>query len=736
MLGACAFAGLAISTFEAKTSVPSVPQRARLLGEVLEAGERNLVLRVSAVGDQPAQFSVVLWSGEPHGLVGGETIATDAKLHELTAPDNPGQADFTEARRRAGVIATGSLIDSSLVVLSPAPRFRRVLESERQALRGQVEALSPSPDAAALLLTLSAGMRANLDDRIEDDFARSGLAHVLSVSGLHVAVLALALMVSLRWLLVRLPIRRLRRIDARRIAAPLSMSLLWAYVLFTGWQGPAVRSGLMASVLLVGVMLRRRADGLQAVALAAIAMEMFTPDAVADLSMRLSFVAVLSLMTLAPALRAAIPVSRPRVEDEGWRRRLIRLREAVLMSLCTSVAVMSATAPMLATAFHRVGWAGLVANVVCMPLCAALSVLAAGGAALFVVAPWLAAPVLWAGAWASELLLAAARFFASLPGAAWDVPAPPGFLAAAWLVGLAFFAFARGRVRCAAALAPVALTAMVLWPRLDPEAPMTVTFLAVGHGDAVVISSRGEHALVDGGGVPGGSDVGRRIVLPYLRQRRIGRLKLAALSHPHPDHALGLTSALRSVPVDRLWLPRGSGTGALITDLLGAAAGADVERVTRGSTHLRVGDAELKVLAPPRDLEGLDDENDRSIVLRLEHGDVSFLLTGDIEAPAEDRLTDIQPVTVMKAPHHGSRTSSTDRFVQQAHPRHVVFCVGRHNRFGFPHSEVVETYQSVGARCWRTDVHGAVTFESDGHDVKVVPFHDAASTTSAEAAGL
>ncbi len=723
VLGALLLWGLGESTYEAATEVPAITARSRLTGEVAEAGERSLLLRVAEVDGAPARFTVTLWTDEPHGLLGGETVALWARLHPPSPPDNPGQPDFGEARRRAGVVATGSVVTGSLVRLSRAGPLTRWLDAERSALRAKTESLAPSTDAAALLLTLSAGLRANLDDQVEDDFARSGLAHVLSVSGLHVAVLALALMISLRWLLVRLPLRRLRRFDARRLAAPFALALLWAYVVFTGSQGPAVRSGLMASVVLLGVALGRRADGLQALAAAVLVMTSLSPSSVGDLSLQLSFLAVFSLMTLGPALRQAIPLPRPRPDAPPLRKRLESLRETVLQSLCTSLAVMSVSAPLLASAFHRVGWAGLVANVACMPLCALLSVLAASGAALFVAAPALATPVLWAGAWASELLLSAARLFASLPGAAWNVPAPSPWLAAGWLLGLFALALGRGRWRWLAVAAPLSLLAAVAWPSVAGEAPLTVTFLAVGHGDAVVLTSRGKAAMVDGGGVPGGADVGRKIVLPYLRQRRIGRLSLAALSHPHPDHALGLASTLRAVPVDRLWLPRGAGQGELIREVLQAAPGAQVDRVTRGSTHFWLGEAEIRVLAPPADLTGLDDENDRSMVLRVQHGDVSFLLTGDVEAPAEDRI-DPEPVTVMKAPHHGSNTSSTDRFVQRAHPRHVVFCVGRKNRFHFPRPEVVDTYRAVGAHCWRTDVHGAVTFESDGHDVRVVPFHD------------
>ncbi|MEW5743799.1 MAG: MBL fold metallo-hydrolase, partial [Myxococcota bacterium] len=258
-------------------------------------------------------------------------------------------------------------------------------------------------------------------------------------------------------------------------------------------------------------------------------------------------------------------------------------------------------------------------------------------------------------------------------------------------------------------------------PGVAGTSSVDVTFLAVGHGDAVVITSRGRAALIDGGGVPNGSDTGRRFVLPFLRQQRVTRLELAALSHAHPDHALGLASTLEELPVDHLWLPAGVGRGPLVQGLIDAAGTGDVEEVEAGEAPFALGDALVEVLAPPRDREGLETENDRSMVLRVRHGEVSFLLTGDIETAAE-ALLEPGAVTVLKAPHHGSDTSSSPDFVAKTRPKFVVFCVGRNNRFDFPRAEVVDRYLEAGSRCFRTDLDGAITFHSDGRDVTVETF--------------
>jgi competence protein ComEC len=138
-----------------------------------------------------------------------------------------------------------------------------------------------------------------------------------------------------------------------------------------------------------------------------------------------------------------------------------------------------------------------------------------------------------------------------------------------------------------------------------------------------------------------------------------------------------------------------------------------------------LGEATLEVLGPPEDRELMEGVNDRSVVLLVRHGDVTVLLPGDVEEEGEAALLSsgrLGPVTVLKAPHHGSRTSSTEDFLARLRPRFVVFCVGRRNRFGFPHPEVEARYRALGTECLRTDVHGAITLESDGYDVRLSTF--------------
>lgn len=717
LLLGCLLTGLSLGTWQARTVVPFDPldRKVTVEGEVEEvlafSDGLRLRLAVGRMDSQPARFRALLYAdaGGPR-LHPGQRVLVETSLRPGTPAANPGQYDLHRPRLRRGVRYQGGFKPERLVVLSPPSGWRLWLERTHRGLEVRTRELAPSPEAAALFLTLAAGLRTELSAEAEETFARSGLAHVLSVSGLHVAALALLLV----WLTRRLAVllfRRVRSFDLRRPSAVASIPLVWAYVAFTGWQPPAVRSAVMASAFLVAMAGQRRADALNSLAVAALAVGMVDPAAVGDLSMQLSFVAVLSLVLLAPAIRAVIPVDPPQPSaTQRGRYWLQRVRETVLITLAASVAVSLATLPLTASSFHRVSLAGLVANVVALPLCSVLTGLAASAAAVASLDLTLASPLLWLGTYASELLLRVGQLFARAPLAALPLPSFGAAAAALFFLGLGTFALARGRWRWISLGTPLGL-ALALSPLL-PRTGLEVTFLAVGHGDAIVVSSRGRHALIDGGGSPRGADTGQRFVLPFLRDRGINALELAVLSHPHADHALGLASTLAELPTRRVWLPAGAEEDTLAFRVATANALAQVEWVEGGHPPLTLGEATIRVLGPPADRSLLEGTNDRSVVLEIHHRDQVFLLTGDIEAAAEEQLRP-GPVTVLKAAHHGSRTSSTEAFLAAARPRYVVFCVAAHSRFGFPHPEVVQRAQALGARCLRTDQLGAITFRSD-----------------------
>ena len=301
-----ALAGREERATDLPTGTPVVLE-GRLSSVVVDARGGVGVLEVARADGAPARARTRLWWSDG-GLRPrpGQRIRLRAELRADAGPDCWGQYDVGAAARARGLRTSGRVIPGSFVPLSSPDAWTRWLAERREAFGTWVHIRVPDPDEAALVGALSAGLRSELGPEWEDRFGRSGLAHVLSVSGLHVAALALALAAVLTALLRAVP-PLVRRVDARRPAAIAALPLVWGYVLFTGTQPPAVRSALMLSLVLAGRALQRPTDALNALALAAGVLLVVDPASVRDLSLQLSFTAVLALVLLAPRFRAWPP---------------------------------------------------------------------------------------------------------------------------------------------------------------------------------------------------------------------------------------------------------------------------------------------------------------------------------------------------------------------------------------------------------------------------------------------
>jgi len=743
LLLSCFLLGLGLSSRRAQTHVPTPALHAQttLLEGELEAIEalgdsQRLLLKVSFLPEfqQKARFRALLYSSEALLLTPGQRLRLKAQLKPPPLARNPGEYNTGPVYERRGIAFTGSIAPGSVVAQNPPGLFNLQLQEYRHKLDVYVKQHNKDKDAGQLYLALAAGLRAELGDELEEAFALSGLAHVLSVSGLHVAVLAVAALYFFRRLYLWLPFTFLRQWEARRMGALFAMPWVWAYVAFTGYQGPAVRSGFMSSLWLLGLLLGGRSEGLSTLALSMLLIVWIEPSCVGELSMQLSFLSVAALMLFAPALECAftprqsfglqletLNQAKPSPLGRLWNY-LFRTSKT---TFCASLAVTLATAPLIAGSFHRFNMAGLISNIVALPLCSALSVLAATGAALFCLCPPLASPVISLGILCSRLLLLMVDFFANLPGASWSLPAPSTPECLLWLLGIVFFSLSKGPMRWLGLATPLA-ACLTLFSGGLPQKEFRLSFLYVGQGDAIFASSLGKHALVDGGGSRGGGDTGKRYVLPFLHQHKVRELELAVLSHPDADHVLGLISTLKYIPTKRLWVSKALAQEPLAQALIESAKRTSkhvsIEETNADRPSFTLGETTWKILSPPAEtpLEETTD-NDASLVLKIQHGDVSFLLPGDISSEVEEALP-LSPVSVVKAPHHGSTTSSSENFIQRLRPRHVVFCVGAQNQFGFPKAEVEKRYVQAGAQCHRTDIHGATTFVSDGKNVRVQHF--------------
>jgi competence protein ComEC len=383
------------------------------------------------------------------------------------------------------------------------------------------------------------------------------------------------------------------------------------------------------------------------------------------------------------------------------------------------LAASAATAPVLAAHFRQLPLLGLVANVAGVPVGSALTVLATLAALAAAVWPPLATPFLLAARPLATALMALSDAAAA---PRWGVAgiASPGLAGAGGFAVAALLATRlRGRRRALSAAA--AVTCLLLPGPFRAAAArwrggLEVIFISVGQGDSTLLRlPDGSAVLVDAGGAPGGgADPGARDVVPLLRDLGVRRIAAVFVSHPHPDHVLGLAAVAEAFPLERVFSSgdRGDGEARELLARLHPVALPPGERWERAGVT-------FEVLGGPRESFT---SNDASLVLRVTHGETSFLFPGDLERAGEAAAVAAGGLRsdVVKVPHHGSRTSSSESFCEAVRPRFAVVSLAWPNRFGFPHEEALARWRDAGAHVVRTD-EGAVRFLSDGRLLRRTP---------------
>ncbi|MBN2225466.1 MAG: DNA internalization-related competence protein ComEC/Rec2 [Deltaproteobacteria bacterium] len=662
----------------------------------------------------------------------GDTLFFVGTVKKPRNFNNPGGFDYEFSLLRAGISAT-SFVDgtSRLLIRNVKPSSPMgLIERTRDTVRDFYDVRFPTPEGA-IIKALVLGERGDVPEELLSAYYRTGVGHVLAISGSNVGIVFIFTYLFFYAVLVRLgpfPLRHL----VRKWASVVSFAPVIVYTFLAGVEITVVRATLMISVFILAVLIEREQQVFNTLVLAAFVILMLLPASLFDPSFQLSFIAVASIIVIYPPLveplkKRFFPIDG--VSPPLSNRLTFRLLQFTLVSCAAIIGIL----PVSAYYFHRVTPLALPLNFVVVPLLGPVATtLGLLSVPFIAAAPPIASFLGLLAAWAISLSDTAVVWTdALLPNGI--VVFGPTIFEMILYYGLIFSVFLYFKKRRLAVILAVLLSLTALadvsftaWHRYHPKR-LEATFLSVGNGDSCVIKlPGGDIMVVDGGGLPGSSfDTGRYIVAPFLSRERIGRIDYMVLSHPQRDHVGGLIYLMNNFRVGELWVTSDAFLAEEAVPLIVSALSLGTPVITIDSSTPRrtIGTTIIRFLGPglpsagePRDL------NNRSLVFRLDYGRFSLLMTGDIEREGfariqADRL-DVSAV-VLKAPHHGSPSSNSLTFLEAVNPRAAIISCGYENPFGFPGKKSLTGLREVGADVFRTDLDGAVTVTTDGGYIEI-----------------
>lgn len=713
-----------------------------LLAETVE--DNGKVLPVTG------KISVKVLNGIPE-ISTGDKVYFKSGVRSVRNFNNPGGFDFKRHMAFNGISGTAYVsIDKIRIDRSePATGWKRLVENARRKFAMLIESAAP-PGEAGVLKALVIGDQNSISPKIREDFNRTGTSHILSISGLHVGIVATVSFLFFNRFLSYFNLL-LWNAWTKKGAALLSLIPVIIYGLLAGMSPSTQRAVIMVSVFLMSFFVEREQDAINTLAVAAMLILAFHPPSLFLISFQLSFLSVLFIIA---GMNLTLYRKGGKIDaDEGWRLKLQRKTAAFfLVSFFATIG----TFPVVMHYFNQISLVGLAANCVAVPLIG-FAVVSAGLLSFFIY-PVSSLVSVWLIKAASAVLgisLEFIKYFAKLPFAAIKT-VTPSFFEITWyylLLGIVFLILQAksgknksknngGLFEQIKLRAPfIAIVVLIIagyadiWHWLDKrflQKDLKVTVIDVGQGTSGLLElPGGRNVLVDGGGFSDNSvfDVGERIIAPFLWRKKIQTVDTIVLSHPNSDHLNGLLYIAENFNVKEIWTNGESAESMGYIRLLEIIKEKNIrmENFNEIKRNRVINGILFKILYPePGFMEKKEKwrkGDNNSLVLKASFGSKSFLFTGDIKEKGEFDLVRTSgnslKSNVLVVPHHGSKSSSTDVFIDRVAPEIAVIPVGWKNRYKFPASEVLERYKSRKCRILRTDENGAIMMTTDGKSLEV-----------------
>ena len=630
---------------------------------------------------------------KPLALKAGERWRLTLRLKRPHGTANPHGFDFEIWALERNIRATGYVHNKgdNRRIDALADGFGYRIETWREAVRDKFDTTLGDAPYAGVLSALAIGDQNSILPAQWQVFTRTGVNHLMSISGLHITMLASLAFAAAYWLWRR-SVRLTLFLPARKAAALAALLTAISYALLSGFAVPAQRTVYMVGAVAAALWINRNFSLGQILSIALLGVLIPDPWAVISVGFWLSFGAVALILY----------VTAQRIGRSHWLVEYANVQWAMAIGLT----------PLLLGLFQQVSLVSPIANAIAIPLVSLVVVpLVLLGAALPLEAP------LWLAHLTMDGVMRFLEWLNALPQAVWTQHAPPAWSVAAAMLGVMWILLPRGFP--ARWLGFLLLLPMFLnTPEPPAQGALRLIVFDVGQGLAVAAQTR-QHALLydTGPDFSGEADSGNRILIPTLRALGIAKLDGLILSHDDSDHTGGSASIIQTMPIG--WV------SSSLPDMHPLLQSVAHTRRCHDGENWSWDGVQFEILHPARGSSGTKKvhDNEQSCVLRISVGEHSILLAGDIEKNSEARLIREHAgklfTSLLVAPHHGSKSSSSLDFVAATLPDYVVFTAGYRNRFGHPREEVLQRYADSGAELLRSDEDGAIMVEMNAQGLQM-----------------